>query len=283
MRAAIEAVLDPEFRARPADLRIVLAIIHEVGSWSRVEDEIALSQIARRAGVSLRTLYRALARLVPDVITYQPGGSPLGESRRRSRVGLPQPVTNERHRSAGMTNDTLHVTGDTVEPMTSTATTDAIAREQPVTSGVSHTEKNAEKAEEECAQAAGETSTMDLVTTNGSRSGHGASLVAQRVFEAIQDGRRSWDLFEIATSVWEDLAEPTLLRPRIAFAIDYCRALGADDVDGARIGLLVKRHGKAALYGLDEALARALVGDSLYRYADKCARSAVERLRSWDP
>lgn len=72
-RPAIAAVLaDPA--ATEGELRVLLAIVHEVALFSRLSDHVTRQRLADLAGVSERTVSRAVTRLVEaGAVEWRPG------------------------------------------------------------------------------------------------------------------------------------------------------------------------------------------------------------------
>lgn len=106
------------------------------------------------------------------------------------------------------------------------------------------------------------------------------------------NGSRSWDAYDIYAVAWDALpdmippeADPTnavLVGNQIALTADYVERMTQEHVDRAKVGLLVRQFGKAALYGLSKALGVTEhdTDQDRYRYARAVAGRVVEDLRS---
>jgi hypothetical protein len=71
-RRAIETVGRADLKA--AALRVFIAILHHLATWSRLEDEVSRAELAEIVGVSEATLKRHLPKLVDlGVIAWRPG------------------------------------------------------------------------------------------------------------------------------------------------------------------------------------------------------------------
>jgi hypothetical protein len=146
-RAAID-------RAQAADLsrcehKVLLAIVSLLTTWSKTEDEIALSQLAKLAHVHPRTVRRALQHLnALGIVLYTPGGSAPSGTRRRSLVGLP-PGTAICPQSDGDTGDAHDCLGDSGAPRSG----EALNRgHSPVTRPETRTRPPTEKDSEETSE-----------------------------------------------------------------------------------------------------------------------------------
>lgn len=93
MRGAIEAVLADE-RVTPGELRVFLAVLAHTASWSRLSDTITRRELAGAAGVSERTVPRALRRLAKLGIRYEPGSGRGNHTRVGLAKGDTGPVDN---------------------------------------------------------------------------------------------------------------------------------------------------------------------------------------------
>lgn len=83
MRSSIDAALGAS-NLSLGEARVLLVIIREIGTYSRIEDGLARQRIADVAGVSTRTVSSALQRLEHrGAISYTPGG---GAGRGRGRL-----------------------------------------------------------------------------------------------------------------------------------------------------------------------------------------------------
>src|SRR5688572_25923124 len=72
MRTIIDSVLAD--RKLPAGhLRVLLAVLYHTSSWSRCVDTVKLQRIADTAGVSVRTVRRALQHLELHGLVYESG------------------------------------------------------------------------------------------------------------------------------------------------------------------------------------------------------------------
>lgn len=89
MREAISIAL--EERAPNGVLRVLLALVHEVTSWSRLSASISRSRLADLTGLSPRQVSRSISWLRQhDALFWIPGGSPAGGRRQLSRVTFPK-------------------------------------------------------------------------------------------------------------------------------------------------------------------------------------------------
>lgn len=89
MREAIAIAL--EERAPNGVLRVLLALVHEVTSWSRLSASISRSRLADLTGLSPRQVSRSISWLRQhDALFWIPGGSPAGGRRQLSRVTFPK-------------------------------------------------------------------------------------------------------------------------------------------------------------------------------------------------
>lgn len=91
MRIAIDKALGPPPPNKPplsaADLRVMLGIVREVGSYSRLTDELFRQRVANITGLSVRQVSRSLNRLATrDVLVWEPSTSIA----QKSLVGFPQ-------------------------------------------------------------------------------------------------------------------------------------------------------------------------------------------------
>lgn len=78
-----------ELQAPPRALRVLLAIVSETTSWSRIEAVVTRKRIADVTGMSEREIHRAIAWLHGNgIIGWQPGYSLPGGPRVASRVSL---------------------------------------------------------------------------------------------------------------------------------------------------------------------------------------------------
>ncbi|WP_370326364.1 hypothetical protein [Euzebya sp.] len=74
----------------PRQYRVLLAILHETATWSRLTDTVSQARLGQLTGIDRRDLRRALHDLADaGLISYQPGHSRRGHRRVRSIVGLP--------------------------------------------------------------------------------------------------------------------------------------------------------------------------------------------------
>jgi hypothetical protein len=100
-RAAIAATLGATGaeKAPPSALRCLLAIVHEVASWSRLEDAVTRRRLAALTGMSEREVVKGIRWLQAHTdVVWQHGDSKDGK-RWSSRVNLGQTGVPSDHRS----------------------------------------------------------------------------------------------------------------------------------------------------------------------------------------
>lgn len=108
-RAAIQSVLTTP-GLTSGELRVFLAILHETSTWTRVWDRRSVDDLAGLAGVSIRTVHRALRRL-QDVGAVEWHGSRAAEQLSEVRLATESGTTTVQSDDAHMpTGGTSHVT-----------------------------------------------------------------------------------------------------------------------------------------------------------------------------
>lgn len=90
---ALRPVLDAAAATNltPRQYRVLMAVIRFTAAYSKLSDEVSLSQLEDCTHLERRHLRRTLHELgALGLIDYEPGESPKGRRRKVSRVGLPR-------------------------------------------------------------------------------------------------------------------------------------------------------------------------------------------------
>jgi hypothetical protein len=100
------------------------------------------------------------------------------------------------------------------------------------------------------------------------------------------NGKRSWDLYaDVYSPVADRLVAESKVNDLIAITLDYLAAVTGDEIestDRARVAQLVRKHGKAALHGMNEAIGRTedLDVGARVRYASAVCKRTMAQIRS---
>lgn len=88
-RAAVDAAMP---HASKSDLRVLLAVVSYLTTYSKMSDTISSRQLQEATGLDKRAVSRALHSLANHgAIIYTPGASPAGGRRRAATIELPTP------------------------------------------------------------------------------------------------------------------------------------------------------------------------------------------------
>lgn len=110
------------------------------------------------------------------------------------------------------------------------------------------------------------------------------SALAEAMLATV--GRKSWDAYtDLYSPAADAVLEAGQLGDLIALTVDYLESITGESIDSdqrKRVAQLVRSHGKAALYGLREALPRVenVVPEDYLRYATVVCQQTVAKKRS---